>query len=197
MRRKLLVLFLIPVCLLTFVGGVSYTTEANTIPVEVTKETTSVIAEPIIETAVPTTEPTTPETTVPVATEPSTETMATEPPTESTEPETELRSLGTFKLTAYCPCQKCCGKHALNRPVDENGDEIVYGSTGVRLVSGVSIAVDPGVIPYGTEIVINGHTYTAHDTGGAIKGNRIDVYFDDHQAALNFGVQWAEVLVYA
>lgn len=129
------------------------------------------------------------------------ESVATEPP--STEPdeieptEPPLISLGTFKLTAYCSCQKCCGSYALNRPVDEDGNEIVYGAMGVRLEAGVSIAVDPRVIPYGAQVIIDGHTYTAHDTGGNIKGNRIDVYFDDHQEAWNFGTQYAEVYVYA
>lgn len=114
------------------------------------------------------------------------------------EPEKEepkLVSLGNFRLTAYCSCEKCCGEWALNRPKDENGKDIVYGSTGAILVAGTSIAVDPSVIPYGSQVEINGHTYTAHDTGGAIKGNRIDVYFDNHQEALNFGVQYAEVFL--
>lgn len=109
--------------------------------------------------------------------------------------ETNKESLGEFKLTAYCSCEKCCGKWALNRPKDENGKDIVYGSTGAILVAGTSIAVDPSVIPYGSQVEINGHTYIAHDTGGAIKGNRIDVYFDNHQDALNFGVQYAEVFL--
>lgn len=109
--------------------------------------------------------------------------------------ETKKESLGEFKLTAYCSCEKCCGKWALNRPKDENGKDIVYGSTGAILVAGTSIAVDPSVIPYGSQVEINGHTYTAQDTGGAIKGNRIDVYFDSHQDALNFGVQYAEVFL--
>lgn len=109
--------------------------------------------------------------------------------------ESKKESLGEFKLTAYCSCEKCCGKWALNRPKDENGKDIVYGSTGAILVAGTSIAVDPSVIPYGSQVEINGHTYTAHDTGGAIKGNRIDVYFDNHQDALNFGVQYAEVFL--
>lgn len=104
-------------------------------------------------------------------------------------------SLGNFKLTAYCSCSLCCGKWANNRPIDENGNEIVYGAIGERLKEGYSIAVDPTVIPYRTEVIINGHTYKAQDCGGAIKGNRIDVYFEDHQAALNFGVQYVEVFV--
>ena len=104
-----------------------------------------------------------------------------------------IKSLGEFRLTAYCSCEKCCGEQALNRPKDENGKDIVYGSTGTVLIAGTSIAVDPSVVPYGSKVEINGHTYTAHDTGGAIKGNRIDVYFDSHQDALNFGVQYAVV----
>lgn len=109
------------------------------------------------------------------------------------EEELSLVSLGEFKLTAYCSCKKCCGKWANNRPLDENGNEIVYGSIGERLTAGYSIAVDPDVIPYGTEVVINEKTYKAQDCGGAIKGNEIDVYFDDHENALEFGVQYAEV----
>lgn len=104
-------------------------------------------------------------------------------------------SLGEFKLTAYCSCELCCGIWAYNRPVDENGNEIVYGAIGERLKTNYSIAVDPSVIPYGTEVIINEHTYKAQDCGGAIKGNRIDVYYDNHQDALEFGVQYAEVFI--
>lgn len=99
-------------------------------------------------------------------------------------------SLGEFKLTAYCSCEICCGKWANNRP---NG--IVYGAIGEELKEGYSIAVDPNVIPYRTEVIINGKTYKAQDCGGAIKGNRIDVYFENHARALEFGVKYAEVFL--
>ena len=94
--------------------------------------------------------------------------------------------LGEFKLTAYCPCAKCCGKT----------DGIT--STGTLAAEGRTIAVDPHVIPYGSSVTIyfadgTSHTYTAEDCGGAIKENRIDVFFDDHQAAREFGVQTAYV----
>ena len=190
MRYRLAVLLLIPSFLLTFIGGIAQAPEVTEPATEATEETVMATTEPTVETTAPMTEPTIPETT-----EAPTEPPVTEPP--ATEPEEpELISLGTFKLTAYCSCQKCCGSYALNRPVDENGNEIVYGSIGVRLEAGVSIAVDPRVIPYGTQVEINGHTYTAHDTGGNITGNRIDVYFDDHQEAWDFGTQYAEVFVY-
>lgn len=95
-------------------------------------------------------------------------------------------SLGTFKLTAYCPCSKCCGKWA-------NDASVKVGAIGVPLVQGTSIAVDPKVIPYRSSVYIDGHEYKAHDCGGSIKGNRIDVYFEDHNVALQFGVQYKEV----
>lgn len=93
-------------------------------------------------------------------------------------------NMGEFKLTAYCTCEKCCGKWA---------DGIT--STGTKPVQGRTIAVDQDVIPYGSEVIINGHTYKAEDCGGAIVGNRIDVYFDSHEEALEFGVQYGQVLL--
>ena len=93
-------------------------------------------------------------------------------------------SLGTFKLTAYCPCSKCCGK----------SDGIT--ASGTRATQGRTIAVDTRVIPIGKNVIIDGNTYIAEDTGGAIKGNRIDVYFNSHQEALNFGIKYKEVFVY-
>lgn len=111
------------------------------------------------------------------------------------EEEPELESLGEFKLTAYCSCEKCCGQWALDRPVDEEGHQIVIGASGEELIEGVSIAVDKEVIPYGTTVVINGKEYIAHDCGGSIKEKRIDVYTSSHESALEFGVQYAEVFV--
>lgn len=97
--------------------------------------------------------------------------------------------LGEFRLTAYCPCAKCCGKWA-------NG----ITATGTTATEGRTIAVDPAVIPYGSAVTLyyedgTVHTYTAEDCGGGIKGNRLDIYFDDHQAALQFGVQSAMAYV--
>jgi 3D (Asp-Asp-Asp) domain-containing protein len=102
----------------------------------------------------------------------------------------EYTSLGEFKVTAYCSCSECCGEYAENRP---NG--IVYGASGSELTPNLSIAVDPDVIPYGTKVYIDGREYIAQDTGGAIDGNRIDLYMSSHEEALEWGVQYCEVFV--
>lgn len=94
-------------------------------------------------------------------------------------------NLGEFRLTAYCPCEICCGKWSQ------------YGLTASGTVpeEGRTIAVDKHVIPLGETVTIDGVEYIAEDTGSAIKGNRIDIFFEDHQTALEFGVQYAEVFV--
>lgn len=90
-----------------------------------------------------------------------------------------------FIATAYCSCPVCCGEWAYNRP---NG--IVYGAAGRELIEGYSIAVDPTVIPYDSVVrSTDGTEYRADDCGGAIKGNHIDIYFADHQKALEWGKQ--------
>ena len=115
--------------------------------------------------------------------------------TTSKEPEMQYVSLGEFNLTAYCPCASCCGEWGANRPVDKNGNPIVYTASGKIAQAGYTIAADTSIYPFGTILYINGQRYEVQDVGGGIKGNRIDVYFDNHQDALNFGVQCAEVFI--
>lgn len=119
---------------------------------------------------------------------------------QTAEPAEQLTSLGTFKLTHYCACEKCCGKWALSRPLDENGQPIVYTASGTVAKQGRTIAVDTRVIPYGTEVLVRyadgtEQTFVAEDCGGAIKENRIDIYMESHQAALTAGVKTAEVFI--
>ena len=89
--------------------------------------------------------------------------------------------LGNYKLTYYCSCELCCDK------------ETGITATGTPVIEGQTIAVDTSVIPYGTKVIINGHVFTAEDCGGAIKGNRIDIYVNDHNRALELGVDHADV----
>lgn len=114
---------------------------------------------------------------------------------EPPHPTFELVSLGEFRITAYCPCEICCGNWAKNRPVDEDGSVQVFTASGDLAVEGVTIAADTSVLPFGTEVIIDDVKYIVQDRGKAIKGNKIDVYFENHQDALEFGVQYKEVFM--
>jgi 3D (Asp-Asp-Asp) domain-containing protein len=80
-----------------------------------------------------------------------------------------------------------------------------YGSvtkTGTSPVEGRTIAVDPEVIPLGSRVYVSCESwpevngwYIAEDTGGAIKGNIIDVYMQDYDTCLQFGRRQVEVRV--
>ncbi|MDO4170701.1 MAG: 3D domain-containing protein [Lachnospiraceae bacterium] len=96
-------------------------------------------------------------------------------PAKDTQAATKKVYLGKYTLTAYCPCKKCSGKFGKKT------------ASGTKPKQGRTIAVDRKKIKLGTKIHINGTTYTAEDTGGAIKGNRIDIYFNSHKKALKFG----------
>ena len=84
--------------------------------------------------------------------------------------------LGVFEVTAYCCCEQCCG----SKP-----EKLTRTETVPR--PGHTVAVDPSVIPLGTQLVIDGDTYLAEDTGQAIKGCRLDIYFDTHEEAVRYG----------
>jgi 3D (Asp-Asp-Asp) domain-containing protein len=114
-------------------------------------------------------------------------------PMTSLEP--KVVSLGEYKLTAYCSCEKCCGHWATVRPLDEHGNPIVYTANMSVAKQGVTVAADTNILPFGTVLLIDGHEYTVQDRGGAIKGNRIDVYFESHEEALQFGVQYKEIFI--
>ena len=73
------------------------------------------------------------------------------------------RSLGQFVITFYWPGEDRYG---------------ALTSTGVKAIEGETIAVDPSIIPYGSKIKIGGKVYVAQDCGGAIKGNKIDVFVE-------------------
>ena len=93
-----------------------------------------------------------------------------------------------FTAYAYCACEKCCGKWA------------EYGLTASGTVpqQGRTVAVDPDVIPLGSELWIDGEgPYIAEDTGSGINGSTIDVFHQSHDATLEWGkrevtVTWHE-----
>lgn len=106
------------------------------------------------------------------------------PVAEQKKPEPEEK-WEIFTVTAYCACEKCCGEWANNRP---NG--IVYTASGAIAEEGVTVAADWNVLPAGTEIEIQGiGTRVVQDTGSALVGNKIDLFFNDHNEAQKFGIQ--------
>lgn len=107
-----------------------------------------------------------------------------EKPNTQTSTSTQGTNLGQFKITAYCSCSSCCGKGSSGKT-----------ASGTTPMAGRTVAVDPKIIPLGSKVIIDGHTYIAEDTGGAIKGNKIDIYFSSHQEALNWGVKHKNVSI--
>ena len=96
-------------------------------------------------------------------------------------------SLGEFKVTAYCGGACCNGKWA--------------GTTASGAVpsEGRTIAVAPWIIPYGTQVRIEGMdaVYVAEDTGGFANSNpyQIDLFVSDHGHATSWGVSYREIWV--
>jgi len=89
---------------------------------------------------------------------------------------------GMYKITAYCACMTCCGK--------TNG----ITASGKRATANRTIAA-PSTFAFGTKLKINGQIYVVEDRGGAIQGNRLDIYFDSHSQALSWGVRYLNVQV--
>ena len=88
----------------------------------------------------------------------------------------------TYKITAYCPCSKCCGK-ATGRT-----------ASGTKATAGRTVAAS-SKFAFGTKLNIGGHIYTVEDRGGAINGNKIDIFVNTHAEALQWGVRYMTVSV--
>ena len=96
-----------------------------------------------------------------------------------------LRYIGDFNVTHYCACTICTwgsGITASGKPVDEG-----------------MIASDWSVLPRGTKVYIKRGDMlierVVEDRGGAIIGNKIDIYVSSHDQALKLGVYTAELYV--
>lgn len=104
--------------------------------------------------------------------------------------------LTLYTVTAYCSCADCCGK----MPTD---DLFCITASGydVRSKEKDIVAADINVLPFGTKVRLwtqEGEVYgeySVEDTGGAIEGNELDIYYPTHEEALEFGVQYFYVEV--
>jgi 3D (Asp-Asp-Asp) domain-containing protein len=94
-----------------------------------------------------------------------------------------------MEVTAYCPCPKCCGENA--QGITASGHDVSYNNSHF-------VAADTEVLPFGTKLVIPGYAgapVEVIDRGGAIKGNKLDVFFPTHEEALQWGRQFLDVTV--
>ena len=102
----------------------------------------------------------------------------------STLPRVSSNSTGgtVYKITAYCPCSKCCGKTTGRT------------ASGTTATAGRTVAAS-SKFAFGTKLNIGGHVYTVEDRGGAINGNKIDIFVNTHAEALQWGVRYLSVSV--
>jgi len=93
-----------------------------------------------------------------------------------------------MRVTAYCPCEKCCGKYSNSQT-----------ACGHKIRPGDAFVAADKEYSFGTEIIIPGYENAAPvkvlDRGGAIRGNRLDVFFSSHEEALKWGVKHLDVKV--
>jgi uncharacterized protein YabE (DUF348 family) len=103
------------------------------------------------------------------------------------------KSVIKAKSTAYTSDFASTGK----RPGDKGFGRTATGTIARRNPNGYSsIAVDPRVIPLGTKLYIEGYGYgIAEDTGGAIKGNIVDVYFNSNAECMKWGRRTVNVYI--
>lgn len=98
-----------------------------------------------------------------------------------------FKNLGSFRLSFYCSCEKCCGAQSTG-----------LTKSGTTVTEGRTIAVDPKVIPLGSRVYIDGYgVFIAEDIGSAIKENKIDIAVGNHEQALKLGIDEATVYLVA
>ena len=86
-------------------------------------------------------------------------------------------------VTAYCPCKKCCGRHAKG-----------YTASGKKAKRGM-VAASRG-LPFGTRMRINGKEYKVEDRLSPIYDHRVDVFFPTHAEALKFGIKIIKIKIF-
>ncbi|MHC4500108.1 MAG: 3D domain-containing protein [Planctomycetota bacterium] len=93
-----------------------------------------------------------------------------------------------MRVTAYCPCEKCCGEYS---------DGIT--ACGRRIQPGDMFVAADKKYAFETKMKVPGYNNSEPvqvlDRGGAIRGDRLDVFFHSHEEALNWGVRYLLVKV--
>jgi len=110
------------------------------------------------------------------------------------EPKNRLVAMGTITSVSR-------GSHTINFKEARYMEASAYTYTGYRTATGRTpevgtIAVDPNVIPLGSKLYIEGYGYAqAADTGGAIRGDRLDLFMEDRSQCLNWGRRTVKVYI--
>ncbi|MEN6308682.1 MAG: 3D domain-containing protein [Anaerohalosphaeraceae bacterium] len=93
-----------------------------------------------------------------------------------------------MRVTAYCACRRCCGKFSDGLTADLH-----------KIRKGDMFVAADKRIPFGTDMIIPGYNHErpveVKDRGRLIKGNRLDVFFNDHKVAKKWGTRYLDVLV--
>ena len=97
--------------------------------------------------------------------------------------EAKTINMGRFKLTAYCPCYSCS---------EGWGRKTHSGNTAC---SEHTVAADLSILNLGDTITIDGEEYKVEDSGGGVKGDHIDIFFDTHEEVEDFGVRYGDVKI--
>ena len=111
----------------------------------------------------------------------SAKTISHSPSAEPSESGTRGSYLGKFDTTAYCNCESCCS----------GGFALTY--SGTVPTANHTISADITRFPIGTRLMIGDTIYTVEDIGSGVSSNLLDIYFDTHQEALNYGKQTVDV----
>lgn len=97
----------------------------------------------------------------------------------------------TLEVSGYCKCRKCCGWHRnwYGRPVDNaGGGRKRVGLTADGTMARRGTIAAPSSYPFGTTMYVEGYGYgVVEDRGGAIQGDRIDLFFTTHRQAIKWG----------
>lgn len=95
----------------------------------------------------------------------------------------QVSAIEPHKVTGFCPCEICCGRWS---------DGVT--ASGSIATAGRTVAVDPSLWPIGTCLEVPGlGRRIAEDTGSAIQWRSVDVFFESHREALEFGVRFLDV----
>lgn len=111
-----------------------------------------------------------------------------------------------MEVTGYCHCGICCNWRrswfGLGRPVIASGPErgkpkaVGITASGTRVRPG-TVAADTSVLPFGTIVHVPGYGWgRVEDRGGAIRGQKLDLYFRTHARANQWGRQHHDVRIW-